>query len=128
MEHAEQQRGLLPQKQLLHGFTVRDDFGLGQRVRGADHVVRHEAEDVGRRHGRHVHRHPPGGRPKFGVAAAAQELFDSQAAGEEHGGGGVEEQGGAEEDGEGVPVQADVLLQGGAAEVGLRLQAAAERL
>lgn len=122
VEHAQQQSGLLPQKQPLLSFTVGDEFGLGQRVRRADHVVGDEAEYIGQRHSRHACRHPPGIRPEFGVAAAAQELFDSQGAGDERGGGGVEEERRAKEDRESVPVKADVLLQRRAAEVGLLLQ------
>lgn len=91
MQHAQQQRRLLPQEQLLLGLAVCDDFGLGQRVRRPDHVVGHEAEHVGQRHGRHAARRPPGVDPEFGFFATPEEPFESQTAGEEHGGGGVEE-------------------------------------
>lgn len=117
MQHAQQQRRLLPQEQLPLRLTVCDDFSLSQRVRRPDHVVRHKAQDVGQRHGRHAPQRPPGIHLQFGVFATPQESLDGKAAGDEHGGGGVEEQSGVEEDGEGVPVEADAFLQRRTAEV-----------
>lgn len=117
VQHAQHQRGLLPQEQLPPGPAVPDDLGLGQRVRRPHRVVGNEAEDVGQRHERHADQRPPGGG-----AAAAQEVLEGQAAGDENGGGGVEEERRVEEDGEGVPTEAELLLQGGAAEVPLHLR------
>ena len=117
MQHAQQQRRLLPQKQLPLRLAVCDDFSLSQRVRRPDHMVRHKAQDVGQRHGRHAPHRPPGVHLQFGVVATPQESLESEAAGDEHGGGGVEEQSGVEEHGEGVPVEADSLLQRRTAEV-----------
>lgn len=122
VQDAQQQRRLLPQKQLPLGLAVRYDLGLSQRVRCPDDVIWDEAENVGQRHGRHTPCHPPGLDPEFRVAPAAQEPLQSQSAGDEHSSGGVEEQRRAEEDGEGMPVEADVLLQGGTAEVPLHLE------
>lgn len=47
VQQAQQQRRLLPQKQLPLGLAVRYDLGLGQRVRRPDNVVRYKAEYVG---------------------------------------------------------------------------------
>jgi len=117
VHHAQQQRRLLPQKQPPLGLTICDVLGLGQRVRRPHSVVGNKAEYVGQRHDRYGHHHSPGVHPEFGVAATVQEPFESQTAEDEHGGGGVEEQRRAEEDGQGVPVEADVLLQMGTLEV-----------
>lgn len=126
VEHAQQQRRLFSQEQTLLGLTVRDDFGLSQRVRRPHRMVGNEAECVGQSHGRHAPHHLPVVRPEFRVAATAQKSLQSHAAGDKHGDGGVEEQRRAEEDRQSVPVEADVFLQRGAAEVPLDLKGPAE--
>lgn len=110
VQYGQQQRRLLPQKQLPLGLTVCDHFVLGQRVRHPDDVVGHETEYVSQSHGRYTTRRPPGVDPELRVAAAAQQPPESQAAGDHHGGRCVQEQSGTEEDAEGVPLQADVFL------------------
>lgn len=127
VQHRQQQRPLLPQKQPPLGLTVCDDFGLGQRVRRPDNVVGHEAEYVGQSHGRHTACYPSGFEPEFRVTAAAQQPPDSQTAGQQHAGRGVHKQSCAEEDGEGVPLEADVFLQRRTAEVLFHLQRQTQR-
>lgn len=126
VEHAQQQRRLFSQEQMLLDLTVCDDFGLSQRVRRPHRMIGNEADRVGQSYGRHAPHHRQVVRPEFMVAATAQKSLQSQAAGDEHGGGGVEEQRRAEEDGQSVPVEADVFLQRGAAEVPLDLKGPAE--
>lgn len=111
MQHGQQQGGLLSKEELRLDLAVCDHFGLGQRVRCADHMVRHETNHESRRHCRNVDGSLPSSPPALWVVPAAQKSLQNEAVGEQDHHGSIKEQRHAEEDSQGVPVQPHPFLQ-----------------